>query len=173
MITWKAALRVALALFLLLRFFGCKKSPVETALEVEEPTIILICNPAAGAQDEIISVSVFIKGNKKEIRVFGLEVTFDSQMFRFQGVRKGTLTGGWAAVAGNEIGVGWLRVGGFVGSGTAIPVPSEGTLVDILFKVTGGDYGNAQQSQVCIKEYTDALSDFKPVPACSTFTLKK
>jgi hypothetical protein len=173
MIIWKGALRMFLIFCLLTGFSGCKKNPTAATFDVDEPTILLICNPTAAANDEVVSASVFIKGNRNEIRVFGLDVTFDSRMFRFQEVRKGTLTGGWAAVAGNEIGPGSLKVGGFLGAGTAIPVPSEGTLAEILFKVTGGDYGNGQQSQICIKQYTDALSDFKPDSACSTFTLKK
>lgn len=173
MIIWQAVLRTLLIFCLLTSASGCKKSPTDAALDVDEPTILLICNPTAAAKDEVVSASVFIKGNRKEIRVFGLDVTFDSRMFRFQEVRKGTLTGGWAAVAGNEVEPGSLKVGGFLGAGTAIPVPSEGTLAEILFRVTGGDYSNGQQSQICIKQYTDALSDFKPNSACSTFTLKK
>jgi len=173
MIIWQAVLRTPLIFCLLTGFSGCKKNPTDVPFDVDEPTIALICNPTAAAKDEVVSASVFIKGNRKEIRVFGLDVTFDSRMFRFQEVHKGTLTGGWAAVAGNEVGPGSLKVGGFVGAGTAIPVPSEGTLAEILFRVTGGDYSNGQQSQICIKQYTDALADFKPNSACSTFTLKK
>ena len=173
MIIWQAALRTFLIFCLLTGSSGCKKNPTAATLDVDEPTILIICNPITAAGDEIVSASVFIKGNSKEIRVFGLDLTFDSRMFQFQEVRKGTLTGGWAAVDGNEVGPGSLRVGGFLGAGAAIPVASEGTLVEILFRVTGGDYSNGQQSQICIKQYTDALADFKPNSACSTFTLKK
>jgi len=152
---------------------GCKKNPIMADFEVDEPTIVLVCNPLTAGTDATVSASVFIKANTKEIRVFGLDVTFDSRMFQFQEVRDGTLTGGWAAVDGNQIAPGSLKVGGFLGGGTAIPIASEGTLAEIRFKVTGTDYGNDQTSQVCIKQYTDDIIGFKPDSTCFTFTLKK
>jgi len=169
----KAALSTLLAFGLLPGFPGCKKSPTETSPPIAEPTIALLCSPSTAKPDEIVSASVYIKGNLKEIRVFGLDMTFDAEMFRFQEVRRGTLTGAWAEVDGNEVGPGNLRVGGFLGGAAAIPVKSEGTLAEIRLKVTGTKYSNGQQSQICIKQYTDALAEFKPSSVCSTFTLKK
>jgi len=173
MIIWKAALRALLVLGLLSVFSGCKKSPTDAGPDPNKPTIKVVCSPATGAKDEVVSVSVPIEGNTKEIRVFGLEVTFDARMFKFQEVHKGTLTGGWAEVAGNEVGPGNIRVGGFVGGGSAIPVRSQGSLVELSFKVTGEDYANGQQSQICVQQYTDDLSGFQPASACASFTLKK
>lgn len=173
MIIWKAVLRALLISCFLTGFSGCGKSPTEAPIDVEQPTISLTCSPASSGPNEVISVSVLIKDNTKELRVFGLDVAFDSRMFQFQEVRKGTLTGGWAAVDGNAVGPGSLRIGGFAGGGSAIPVKSEGSLAEIRLKVTGGDYGNGQQSQVCVKQYTDDLAGFQPTSACSTFTLKK
>lgn len=173
MTIWKAAHRTLLLSCLLIGPSGCKKNPTTAPFEVDRPTILLVCNPVSAAGDSIVSASVFIKGNEKDLRVFGLDVTFDSRMFQFQEVRPGTLTGGWAAVDGNEVGPGSLTVGGFLGAGTAIPVATEGTLAEIRFRVTGADYGSGQQSQLCVKQYTDDLSEFKPDTACSTFTLKK
>jgi hypothetical protein len=173
MIISKTALLTLLIFCLLTGSSGCKKSPTDATPDVDEPTIVLVCNPISAAGDAVVSVSVFIKANEKEIRVFGLDVTFDSRMFQFQEVRKGTLTGGWAAVDGNEVGTGSLRVGGFLGGGTAIHVASQGSLAEIRFRVTGTDYGNGQQSQLCVKQYTDDLLDFKPDSACATFTLIK
>lgn len=173
MIISKTAPLTLLIFCLLAGFSGCKKSPTDATPDVDEPTIVLTCNPNTAAKDEIVSASVFIKRNKKEIRVFGLDVSFDARMFQFQEVRPGTLTGGWAAVDGNEVGPGSLAVGGFLGGGTPIPIASEGTLAEIRFRVTGGDFSNGQQSQICVKQYTDDLSEFKPSSACSSFTLKK
>jgi hypothetical protein len=169
----KAVFGMGLLSCLLIGHSGCKKGPATATFEVDEPTIVLICNPISAAGDAVVSASVFIKGNRKEIRVFGLELTFDSRMFQFQEVHKGTLTEGWAAVDGNEVGTGSLRVGGFLGGGTAIPLASQGSLAEIRFRVTGTDYGNGQQSQFCVKQYTDDLLDFKPDSACATFTLIK
>ncbi len=153
-------------------FPACKKTPTSAAFEVDEPTIIFVCNPSSAAAGSLVRASVFIAANEEEIRVFGLDVTFDDRMLEFQDVQPGTLTGGWAAVDGNKVGTGSLRVGGFLGGGSAIPGASEGTLAEINFKVTGTELGNGQQSQVCAKQYTDDLMPFKPETACFTFTLK-
>jgi hypothetical protein len=154
-------------------FSACKKTPTNAAFEADEPTIVLVCSPAAAAGGSIVRASIFITANQEEIRVFGMDVTFDSRMFEFQDVQPGTLTGGWAAVDGNQVGTGSLKVGGFLGGGNAIPKGSEGTLAEINFKVTGTELDDGQQSQVCVKQYTDDLTEFKPATACSTFTLKK
>jgi hypothetical protein len=169
----KASLAIVVFACLLIVLPRCNKSPTNATLQVDEPTIIVVCNPVSAAGDAVVAVSIFIKGNEEEIRVFGLDMTFDPKMFEFEEVRKGMLTGGWAAVDGNEVGPGILKVGGFLGGGTAIPTGGEGTLAEIRLKVTGTDYAGGQQSQVCVREYTDDLAGFKPAPACSTFTLQK
>lgn len=173
MISPKAVLPALLALALLAASPGCKKSPTESEPDITVPTIALVLDLTTGSKDQVVSASVLIKGNGKEMRVFGLDAIFDSRMFKFQEVRKGTLTGGWAEVAGNEVSPGSLRVGGFTGEGASIPVRSEGSLAVLIFKVTGDDYANGQQSQTCIREYTDDLIQFTPSSACVNFTLKK
>jgi hypothetical protein len=173
MINWQQARRALVILCLWLGFSGCGKTPTEAPIDGEQPTISLTCNPASAGTNDVISISVLIKDNAAQLRVFGLEMAFDSRMFQYQEVRKGTLTGSWAEVDGNAVAAGTLRIGGFAGGGPAIPVKSEGSLAEIRLKVTGGNYGNGQQSQVCVKQYTDDLAGFQPSSACSTFTLKK
>jgi hypothetical protein len=163
---------IALVSGLVTGFSACKKTPTSTAFEVDEPTILFIGNPDSAPAGTLVRASLFIAANEEEIRVFGLDVTFDSRMLEFQDVEPGTLTGGWAAVDGNEVGSGSLRVGGFLGGGSAIPRASEGTLVEINFKVTGSGLASGQQSQVCAKQYTDDLAAFRPETACFTFMLK-
>jgi hypothetical protein len=169
----KDVLAIALASFLFLPVSGCKKSPTTTSMEISQQTIEVLCEPSSGAADTTITVKILIAGNSQEMRVFGLDMSFDSKMLQFQEVRSGTLTGSWAAVDGNEFSQGSLKVGGFLGAGTPIPAASQGTLAEIKFKVTGGDYADGQQSQVCTLQYTDDLTGFKPDPACGSFTLKK
>jgi hypothetical protein len=167
----------AMGLLLLLSLFlpgGCKKTPTTTIIDVPgQDAIGVTMTPSSAGPDTIITVSAAIKGNSEEIRVFGLEMTFDTKMLQFQEVGKGSLNGGWAAVDANEISPGQLRVGGFAGGGTSIAKNSTGTLVNLKFKVTGQAYGNGQQSQVCIAKYSDDISALKPDPACAAFTLKK
>ncbi|HUU37468.1 MAG TPA: cohesin domain-containing protein [Candidatus Desulfaltia sp.] len=169
----KHALTIGLLTILLFLVAGCKKNPTTTSIEVTQPIIDVVCEPSSGAADTTITVSILIAGNTKEMRVFGLDVNFDAKMLQSQEVHIGTLTGSWAAVNGNEVSPGSLKVGGFFGAGTPIPAASQGTLAEIKFKVTGSEYGNGQQSQVCARQYTDDLSDFQPESACAVFTLKK
>jgi hypothetical protein len=169
----RKALGIALLSGALLVCSGCKKSPTNAAFRVERPTIIVLCHPDSEAADALITAAIFIQGNTEEMRVFGLDISFDPQMLHFEEVRNGTLTGGWTAVDGNEVSPGSLKVGGFMGAGNPIPPASGGTVAEIRFKVAGGDSGSGQQSQVCARQYTDDLSDFLPESACAAFTLKK
>jgi len=131
------------------------------------------CNPSSGSASTTVNVPISITGNENEIKVFGLEMTFDANMFEFQSVEKGSLTGSWAAVAGNETTSGTLKIGGFLGAGTSIPTGSSGTIAIVKLKVTGSTYPNGQQCQVSIKSYTDNIAGMSPQPASATFTLQK
>jgi hypothetical protein len=153
---------------------GCKKTPTTATIDdTGNQAIEVSCDPNSAGPDVVITVPVSIQGNAAEVRVFGLDASFDVKMLQFQGVSSGSLTGDWAAVDGNETSPGELKVGGFVGGGTAIPKNSNGTLAALKFKVTGQSYSDGQQSQICIRQYTDDIAAFTPQPACATFTLKK
>jgi hypothetical protein len=169
----RKALTIGSLSFLLLFVPACKKNPTTTSIETAEPKIVIFCKPGSGTVNTTVSVSILIAGNSKDMRVFGLDMSFDRKMLQFQEVRSGTLTGSWAAVDGNEVSPGTLKVGGFVGAGAPIPAASQGALAEITFKVTGNDYGNGQQSQVCARKYTDDLAGFTPDSVCATFTLQK
>lgn len=150
---------------------------VEVKLELTSPMgdnrIWISCNPSSASPDSVIDVQVGIDGNQTEIQVFGLDLYFDPNMFDYQGCVGGSLTGSWAAVAGNEISSGVVRAGGFAGAAPAIPVGSQGTIAVIKLKVTGGSYPNGQQSQLEATNYTDHISGMTPDPARTTFTLQK
>lgn len=153
---------------------GCKKTPTTATIDdTGNQAIEVSCDPNSAGADVVITVPVSIRGNAAEVRVFGLDASFDAKMLQFQGVSSGSLTGDWAAVDGNETSPGELKVGGFVGGGTAIPKNSNGTLADLKFKVTGQSYSDGKQIQICIRQYTDDIAAFTPQPACTTFTLKK
>jgi hypothetical protein len=163
---------VLLALILVIPS-GCKKNPTTTELPSQQQAISVVINPNSAGADTVVTISIIIQGNTKEIRVFGLDVAFDAKMFAFQGVVKGDITGSWASVDGNELSPGELKIGGYVGSGTPVPAKGQGKLAEFKLKVTGQDYANGQQSQVSIKQYTDDITGFRPEPASVAFTLKK
>jgi len=151
---------------------GCEKSP-ETSTNPTAAGISASFNPSSATPDTVVSFTVAIAANSKEIRSFGGEVAFDTGMFAYQGVAKGSLTGSWALIDGNETSPGVVRLGGSVGGGTAVAANSTGSLFEVRLKVTGGSYGNGQQNRVCLTQFTDDLTQFTSGEACATFTLRK
>lgn len=175
MSTTKTKLLVS-GLFFVIPFliFHCKKT--STAPEVEppeQPSITIVCNPNSGGTNTDLTVLISISNTSQEIKVFGLEMTFDNNNFQFRRAGAGNLTINWAAVDGNEISDGILRVGGFMGSGTPISQGTTGNIAEVKFKVSGSSFNDGQQSQICIKNYTDDISSLTPVPSCTNFTLRK
>ncbi len=150
------------SLFLIVFSFllSCKKSPTTATIDLGENAIILACNPSSDGPDTTLTVAVVIAKNAQEICVFGLEMSIDTEMFQFHGCGNGNLTGSWAAVDGNELTPGTVRIGGFSGGGSPIARNSQGAITQVRLKVTGTNYGNGQQSQICIRQYTDDLSGF-------------
>jgi len=135
--------------------------------------ISISCSPASGRTDDLITIPVSIKGNIKDITVFGLDFTFDTNLFQYQGIAPGGLTGSWATVDGNVISAGTLRIGGFTGSGTPIPTGSNGTIAVITLKVTGTGFADGQTSQLSIFNYADDVEGMTPLPSTTTFTYRK
>jgi len=168
----RMSFRVLLATALII-FSGCKKNPITATFSPGRETIVAICSPASAGPGSLVTIAVAIAGNSKEIRVFGLDVDYDSQMFEFDSADKGSLSATWATVDGNAVSPGTVKLGGYVGGGSPAPVESNGTLGLVKLKVTGGAYGNGQQSQVWIRQYTDDLAGFTPESASAVFTLKK
>ncbi len=167
----KMLLSIAIAV-LSVQPWACKKSPV-TSTSPATSGISAAFNPATAGPDAVVSFTITVQANSKEIRSFGGELGFDTNMFSFQEVAKGSLTSSWALVDGNESSPGALRLGGSVGGGTSAAANSSGTLVEVRFKVTGGSFGNGQQNRVCLTQFTDDLTQFSSTEACATFTLKK
>ena len=152
---------------------SCKKDPTAPIDEVDIPTISISCNPSTGGTDTIVTITISIKGNQKEIDAFGLELTFDIQMLQFLSANEASLTGDWTAVDGNEIKSGIVRIGGFTRSEYAIPKESTGSITTVKFKVTGGEYSDGQQSQICMQNLLNDLEGLTVSPSCVTFTYKK
>ncbi|MDH7512003.1 MAG: cohesin domain-containing protein [Clostridiales bacterium] len=152
---------------------ACKKLPTTATINFGENTILVACNPASGGPDTTIAVAVLIAENSREVRVFGLEMSFDPDIFQYKEIASGNLTGGWTAVDANEISPGRLRIGGFAGGGSAISTGSKGALALVRLKVTAGNPSTNLGSQICVNHFTDDLSRFQPTPACTIFALKK
>ena len=134
--------------------------------------ISISCDPSSGGTGTIVSIPITINGNQNEIEYFGLKMTFDTSMFQFHSISKGSLTGDWATVDGNEIS-GTITIGGFMGSGTPVSAGSSGSLAIVKLKVTCGACSDGQQSQISINTYTDDIQGMTPEPAYTKFTYRK
>ncbi len=167
-------------LLLLTGAFGCGKNPTTSQPDPSipipppaQPAMAVTCSPTAGVKGTQVTVTISIKDNPNEINVFGMELTFPPKMFDFLELAKGSLVNDWAAVDGNEISAGNLKIGGFKGSGNPIGKNSQGAIVMLKFTVNGSDLSNGQQGQICIKSYTDDIAGIPPEPVCSSFILSK
>lgn len=143
----------------------------------EMPTnnqIAISCSPTSGKTGATIDVPITILGNTKEIKAFGLEVTFDATMFEYVSVSKGALTGNWASITGNLVSTGRVRIGGFAGDpSNAVSIGSSGSIVVLKLRVTCSGCNDGKQSQVCMSNFTDDIVGMTPAPGCATFTYKK
>jgi hypothetical protein len=152
---------------------GCKKNPITATIPLGQETIVVVCSPASASPGSSITIALLIAGNGKEIRVFGLDMDYDSQMFEFQSADKGDLNSSWTAVDGNAFAAGTIKVGGYAGEGNPVAVGSNGALALVKLRVTGDQYGDGQKSQIRIKQYTDDIAGFSPESAYAVFTLDK
>ena len=136
--------------------------------------IYITCKPSSGGNGTIISIPVSIRGNLAAISTFGLDLIFDSNLFQYQSTTKGGLTGDWAMVDGNLSGASTVKIGGFAGSASAIPVGSSGSIAVVKLKVNNsGGYSNGHQSQITIQSYTDDISGMHTDPYTITFTYQQ
>jgi hypothetical protein len=125
-------------------------------------------SPASGGTDTIVTITVFINGNTSPISsAFGLELHYNTSIFQYLDTSKGDLTGSWAAVDGGAS-AGTITVGGFRGSGSVIPVGSQGSIAIVRLKVIYS--GSSQSTQITISNLIDDISGMKINPGSVTFT---
>ena len=154
---------------------NCKKQP--TAPEINsspnDNSVLISCSPSSGGTGTIINLEIMVIGNSKEITSFGLEMTFDPAVFKYQSSEKSDLTASWATVDGNKINPGHLVIGGFMGSGNPVPTGSGGNLAIVKINVIyeGNEDGFARQ--ISVKNYTDDIGGMNPEPSYATFTFRK
>jgi hypothetical protein len=135
--------------------------------------ISISCSPTSGQTGRYVDVPITILGNTKEIKAFGLDVTYDKTMFSYVGVNKGSLTSGWGFLTGNQTASG-VRIGGLAGDPQlAIPVGSSGTIAVLRLQVTCNACTDGKQSQLCMGSFTDDIIGMTMSPGCATFTYRK
>lgn len=131
------------------------------------------CSPSSGGTGTVLDITISCVGNSKELKAFGLEMTYDPAIFQYESTGRSDLTGSWAFVDGNEISSGKLIIGGFVGSGNPVPAGSSGSLAIIKIKVIYDGNDDGFSREISIKNYLDDIGGMKPDPSSATFTFKK
>ncbi len=133
----------------------------------------VVPTPSSGVYDEDIKVHINISNNQCAISAFGLDLSYDTSMFSYQGIDiQNCLTSNWSLVDANEISPGKVRVGGYSGSGPIIQPTDNGCLVVVTLKVICQSPAcqDGQQSVLSIDSYSDELVSYQPQPAQGTFT---
>ena len=134
--------------------------------------ISISCSPPSGGTGTTVSIPISIRGNLQAIESFGLELTFDSNLFQYQSTSAGNLTGGWS-VGGGESG-GIVTIGGFAGGANAIPVGSVGSIAIVKLSVrTDTPYSDGHVSQLTIRGYIEDIQGLQPQPNSTSFTFRK
>ena len=157
---------------------GASNSPQQVSVTLQVtgiPTnneISVCCSPNSGVTGTTVNCPIAIQGNVADLSAFGLQLVFDTNMFEYVGINKGSLTGDWTYIDGNNVS-GTVTIGGLSGTGSTIPTGSSGTIVIVVLRVTGGSYPNGQQSTITIQAYMDDVAGLTPEPATATFTYRK
>ncbi len=128
-------------------------------------------SPSSGGTGTTISVPISITGNTNVIEVFGVRMSYNTSMFQFLGVSKSNLTSDWLAVDGNAVS-GTVTIGGFAGSGAAIPLGSLGNIAVATFRVTCTSCSDGQTSQITIHSLTDNVAGMTISPGTVVFTYR-
>jgi len=134
--------------------------------------ITLAVSRTSGKSGDIVTVTIGVKGNLQPISAFGMDLTFDGQMFDFVDSSKGTLTGNWGLVSANSPSPGLVKVGGAAFGGTPIAIGSTGSVITIRLRVTGGSLSDGDKSKIEILTFTDDIAGMG-VPNPRWFTLNK
>jgi hypothetical protein len=113
-----------------------------------------------------VTLTISIDGNTSPIRsAFGLDIHYNTSIFQYLSTSRGTLTSSWAAVDGGASG-GTMTVGGFKGSGSNIPIGSQGSIAVVRLRVLAGA---TQNTQITMDNLIDDLAGMSANPSSVTF----
>jgi hypothetical protein len=164
---------ILLTICILLIPAHCKKKPTAPDMPISPQgsnAIFISCSPTSGGTGTIVDVDISINENNKNIDAFGMDMTFDSAIFQYQEMGKGSLTDSWAEVNGNVTTPGLLIIGGFKGAGTSIDTNSIGILATVRLKVIYSGADDNFTREISIKNYKDNIAGMLPDPASTSFT---
>ncbi len=154
---------------------NCKKQSTtpETPSTQYDNKLSVSLSPSSGGTGTVLDITISCVENSKELKTFGLEMTYDPAIFQYESTGNGDLTGSWASVDGNEISSGTLIIGGFTGSGNPVVAGSNGSLAIIKIKAIYSGSDTRFTRQISINKYLDDIADMSPIPTSATFTFTK
>ena len=135
----------------------------------DDNNIGLSISPTSGGNGTLVTATISITGNLEEISAFGLDLTFDSNMFQYVDYSAGSLTQNWGGLAANNPSSGVIKVGGWGGT-NSIPVGSEGSVISIRLRVACSSCSNGTQSTIQMENLTDDIVGMSTSPSSRTFT---
>ncbi|MBN2409762.1 MAG: hypothetical protein JXE07_08495, partial [Candidatus Aminicenantes bacterium] len=138
--------------------------------DIDNGTISLVLDPSLSPAGTLFEAAVEISQNAETMAVFGLDLIYSTEFFKFINSQPGTLTGNWTITVDSST-AGLLKIMGT--GGTVIPESSAGSLVKIIFQVNCLSYATPTETTLWLDNYTDDLEDeFLPVPCDSDFTFE-
>jgi len=149
---------------------------VAVTLQITSPLtdnqISISCSPTSGGTNTVVTLTVSIKGNIQEIKSFGFKINYDSTIFSFVSVSNGNITATWV-VDGELTSPGIVKVGGYAGGTSPIPVGSSGSIAVIRLKVIYSGDPDGLKSQIAMTNLVDDVVGMIQNPSSVTFTYKK
>ncbi len=123
---------------------------------------IAISKSHSGSAGEIITVPIDISNPATRIQVFGMTVSFDSNMLELMDCGPGTLVpdSGWRSFDYDEVKPGLLNIFASAHAEEFISPNSNGSLVALTFVVTCDDCENGDKSDILLSQLQGDIENF-------------
>jgi hypothetical protein len=133
-------------------------------------TMTLAHVPAQGTSGISLDAEVGITGSNGPVGTVGFDFVYDTAMFAYKGVARGTLTGTWTGLTASEASPGRVSVAAAAGGGTPVAAGAVGSLVKVKLQVKCVAVGNGTTATSSLEAYASDLVNFTPSPRTATFT---
>ena len=144
-------------------------TPTSTPTPTPSPTPQsgLIIGTGTGAPFQTVSIPVTVN-QVSDFRAFGFDLQYDTSKLGYNGLQKGTATSSWTQVSGQPVS-GGVRIGGYVGQGTAVNAAGEICRVQLQVKTGACPGGDIPLTAITLVDDLAgaAVTNGKVTPDCS------
>ncbi len=116
----------------------------------------LLVGDVTAAPPQTVYLPISLDNSPNAVGAFGLDLTFCTDMLRFDGCAPGDLTASFEMIDGFESSSGIVTVGGY--DETAIPAGSSGTIAVLEFTITCYD---CQNNDTCVLQAMNLVDDIE------------